>query len=151
MVPSPDPKDILEKESIRALFEAGHVVIAVGGGGIPVVREGNSYVGVEAVIDKDLASSLLASYLKVDLFLILTQVDKVYLNYNTPAQRALDELTCEEAMRYLNEGHFAEGSMKPKVIAVLRYLKAGGRRAAITSYDNALKALEGKAGTQFKP
>ncbi len=152
VVPSPDPKDILEKDAIKDLFEAGYVVVAVGGGGIPVAfdSEGN-LIGVEAVIDKDLASSLMASFLDVDLFLILTQVPYVYLNFNKPDQRALKRVTLSEAKKYLEEGHFAEGSMKPKIKAVIRFLQRGGRRAAITSYENALKALAGEGGTQFLP
>ncbi len=152
VVPSPDPKDILEKDAIKDLFEGGYIVVAVGGGGIPVAfdSEGN-LIGVEAVIDKDLASSLMASFLDVDLFLILTQVPYVYLNFNKPDQIALKRVTLSEAKRYLEEGHFAEGSMKPKIKAVIRFLQRGGRRAAITSYENALKALSGEGGTQFLP
>ena len=152
VVPSPVPLDVLEKEAVKELFEKGFIVVTVGGGGIPVAMDENgNLIGVEAVIDKDLASSLVASLLNVDLFLILTQVPYVYLNFNKPDQVALKKVTLSEAKRYLEEGHFAEGSMKPKIKAVINFLERGGKRAAITSYDLALKALRGEDGTQFFP
>ncbi len=152
VVPSPTPVRIIEKDAIQALVESGFVVIGVGGGGIPVAEdeEGN-LVGVEAVIDKDLASALLARSIGADLFLISTAVEKVALNYNQPNQVWLDRMTLEEARRYLAEGHFGKGSMEPKVRAVIDYLEHGGQRAIITSPENITRALAGKTGTHIVP
>ena len=152
VVPSPDPKEIVEEKAIEALVKQGFVVIAVGGGGIPVHKDGNGmYEGIEAVIDKDLASALLAKNIKADLLIISTSIDKVYLNFGKPGEKALDYMTLEEATRYKKEGHFAPGSMLPKIEAVVRYLKSGGKKAIITSPGNIEDALEGRKGTTITP
>ncbi|RMF31023.1 MAG: carbamate kinase [Chloroflexi bacterium] len=152
VVPSPIPQRVIEQEAIKTLVEAGFTVIAVGGGGIPVVEdeEGN-LVGVEAVIDKDYASSLLARSLGVDLFLISTAVEKVAINFGKPDQQWLDRMTLEEAKRYYAEGHFAPGSMGPKIKAIIDYLEAGGKRAIITNPENIERALAGETGTLITP
>lgn len=148
VVASPIPKKIMELDAIKALLEANMVVVAVGGGGIPVIeKEDGTLVGAEAVIDKDLASSLLARELKADFLIISTAVDKVYLNYRKPNQIPLDKITLEEAKRYLAEGHFAPGSMKPKIEAIIQFLEAGGKYAIITDPEHLVDAIDGKAGT----
>jgi len=150
VVASPIPREIVELEAMRTLLGAGFVVVGVGGGGIPVVRdEGGALRGVEAVIDKDYASSLLAAGLEADLFLISTAVEKVYLNYGKPDQTALDHLTVEQAKRYLDEGHFPPGSMGPKMRAVIEFLEQGGKEALITSPENLARALGGETGTRI--
>lgn len=152
VVPSPDPKEIVEEKAIEALVKQGFVVIAVGGGGIPVYKgENGMYAGIEAVIDKDLASALLAKNIKADLLMISTSIDKVCLNFGKPGEKALDSMTLEEAIRYKKEGHFAPGSMLPKIEAVIRYLESGGKKVIITSPDNIEDALEGKKGTTITP
>ncbi len=148
VVPSPDPKAIVEKEAIRILVEHGAIVICSGGGGIPVIKEDGSYRGVEAVIDKDLAGERLAEDLGAQVFLILTDVDRVRINYRKANEVALERMTVSEAKRYLAEGHFAKGSMEPKVKACVRFVEAGGARAVIASLNQAEAALEGRAGTQ---
>lgn len=150
VVPSPLPQQIMELDAVRELLNAGIVTITVGGGGIPVIRdeEGNLR-GVAAVIDKDYASSLLARSIGAELFLISTAVEKVYLDFNTPRQRAIDVMTVAEARRYMEEGHFAEGSMLPKIQAALWFLEAGGLRAIITSPENIARALSGETGTHI--
>ena len=147
VVPSPDPIEIFEKEAVRQLVDARSIVIASGGGGIPVLKEGEKLVGVDAVIDKDLAGERLAVDVEAKIFLVLTDVDQVKLNYKTPQEKGLSHITVEEAKRYLAEGHFAKGSMEPKVRAAIRFIEAGGERAVITSLDKAVAALDGKAGT----
>lgn len=147
VVPSPDPIEIFEKEAIRQLVEARSIVIASGGGGIPVIKENGRLVGVEAVIDKDLAGERLAVDVHAETFLILTDVDQVKLNYKSPQEKGLSHITLDEAKRYHAEGHFAKGSMEPKVRAAIRFIEAGGERAIITSLNRAVDALEGKAGT----
>ncbi len=147
VVPSPDPIEINEKTAIRQLVEARSIVIASGGGGIPVVRENGGLVGVDAVIDKDLAGERLAVDVNASIFMILTDVDSVRLNYKTPEEKSLAALTVEEAKEYAEEGHFAKGSMEPKVRAAIRFVEAGGEKAIITSLNQAVAALEGKAGT----
>jgi carbamate kinase len=148
VVPSPIPLEIVEQEAIRALLDQGFVVIGVGGGGIPVVRETDGGLrGVEAVIDKDYASSLLAIGIGADLFLISTAVEKVALNFGKPGQRWLDRMTLAEARRYLAEGHFAPGSMGPKIQAIIWFLEKGGQEALITSPKNIERALAGETGT----
>ena len=152
VVPSPIPLEIVERDAIKVLLGAGFVVIGVGGGGIPVVREEDgSLRGVEAVIDKDYASGLLASSIQADLLLISTAVDKVALNFGQPGQRWLDKMTLAEAERYLAEGHFAPGSMEPKIRASIKFLKEGGREALITSPENIERALAGETGTRIVP
>ncbi len=147
VVPSPDPIEIFEKEAVRQLVDARSIVIASGGGGIPVLKEEEKLVGVDAVIDKDLAGERLAVDVEAKIFLVLTDVDQVKLNYKTPQEKGLSHITLEEAKRYLAEGHFAKGSMEPKVRAAIRFIEAGGERAVITSLDKAVAALDGKAGT----
>jgi carbamate kinase len=152
VVPSPLPQRIIEQPAIDALIKAGYVVISVGGGGIPVIEdERGDLVGVEAVIDKDFGASILSSGIGADLFLITTAVEKVALHYNTPQQVWLDRMTAEEARRYLAEGHFAKGSMEPKIRAILQYLEQGGKEALITNPANIERALEGKTGTRIGP
>jgi len=149
VVPSPDPIGIIEKDVIKMLVDAGFIVIASGGGGIPVIDQNGQLRGVEAVIDKDLAGERLAEIVDADIFLILTDVEKVKLNFRKPNEKDLDKLTIAEAEKYLEEGHFLPGSMEPKVKACIRFLKAGGEKAIITSLDKAVEALEGKTGTHF--
>ena len=153
VVPSPLPKDIVELVSVKTLIEAGVIVITVGGGGIPVIDAGDGvYQGVAAVIDKDFASSLLASEIKADLFLIATAVEKVAINFGKPGQKWLDKITLAEAKQYLAEGiHFAKGSMAPKIQAVIHYLEAGGKEALITNPENIGRALKGETGTRIVP
>jgi len=152
VVPSPIPLRIVEADAINALIEKGFVVIGVGGGGIPVIEtpEGK-LVGVEAVIDKDFGAAILASMLKADLFLISTAVEKVAINFNKPNQQWLDQMTAAEARQYVQEGHFAKGSMLPKIQAILKYLDNGGKKALITDPAHIKDALNGKTGTWILP
>ncbi len=152
LVASPEPLAIVELDAIRTLVAARYVVIAVGGGGIPVARtpEGDLR-GLEAVIDKDLASSLLARELRADALVISTGVRRVCLRWGRPDQLELARLTCAEARRYLDEGHFGAGSMAPKIEAALRFLEAGGRRAVITCPEELERALAGETGTTLVP
>jgi len=148
VVPSPAPLRIVQEDIIRSLADGGTTVIGVGGGGIPVVEEADGTLsGVEAVIDKDLASALLASSIDAELFLISTEVEKVCLNFNKPNQVELASLTAAEAERALAEGQFGKGSMEPKIRAVLGYLSRGGKRAIVTNSDNMARALRGETGT----
>lgn len=147
VVPSPQPKEIVEKHTIRTLFESGAIVIAVGGGGVPVIIKDGTLEGVVAVIDKDLSAQIFASDIRAEILLMLTDVEKVSLNYGKPGQMELDEMTTEEAKRYQQEGHFALGSMGPKVEAAIKFVEAGGEKAVITSLEMGRKALKGKAGT----
>lgn len=153
VVASPIPQEIVEYDSIKTLIDAGIVVVTVGGGGIPVIDDGNGkYQGVAAVIDKDYASSLLARQIKADLLLISTAVEKVALNYGKPDQKWLDRITYAEARQYFDEGiHFAKGSMAPKVQAILWYMEAGGKEAIITNPENIGRALRGETGTHIVP
>jgi carbamate kinase len=153
VVASPKPLDIVEAPAIKALIDAGISVIAVGGGGIPVVTDegGDKLVGVEAVIDKDFGSSLLATMIGADLFVISTAVEKVYLNFNTPEQKALDKITLAEAKQYIAEGHFAKGSMLPKIEAIIKFLENGGKQALIVDPPNIGRALKGETGTWIYP
>jgi len=137
----------VESEAIRRMVNSGIIVIASGGGGIPVVHENGHYTGIEALIDKDLAGERLAEVVGADIFLILTDVEKVKLNFGRQNEEDIDEMTLEEARRLLEEGHFLAGSMGPKVKACIRFLEWGGERAIITSLDNAVNALNGEAGT----
>lgn len=150
VVPSPDPIANVEAEAIRRMVDAGIIVIASGGGGIPVVRgEGGHLKGVEAVIDKDLSGERLAEVVNADVFLILTDVEKAKLNFGKPNEKPVDRMTLSEAKKYLAEGHFLPGSMGPKVKACIRFLEWGGQRAIITSLDKAVDALEGRTGTHI--
>ncbi len=153
VVPSPRPVRIVEEPAVRELLDAGIIVVAGGGGGIAVVAdEGGVLKGVAAVIDKDYTSSLLARRIGADLFLITTAVDRVSLNFGKPDQEPVDHMTLAEARRRLDEGgHFAEGSMAPKIRAVLEFLEAGGGEAVITDPPSIAKALRGEAGTRFTP
>ncbi len=152
VVASPIPKRIVEADSIRALIKAGIVVVGVGGGGIPVIEdEQGNLVGVEAVIDKDFGSALLANMIGADLFVISTAVEKVALNYNKPDQKWLDRLTLSEAKQYFAEGHFAKGSMGPKIQAIVSFLERGGKQALITDPANIGRALAGATGTWIVP
>jgi len=147
-VPSPDPIANVEGAAIRRLVDAGVIVIASGGGGIPVIlNEHGHHKGVEAVIDKDLAGERLAEVVGANLFLILTDVEKVKLNFGKRNEQDIDKMTITEAKKYLEEGHFLPGSMEPKVKACIRFLESDGEKAIITSLDKAVKALEGKTGT----
>ena len=149
VVASPLPREIVERDAIRSLIDRGFVVVAVGGGGIPVVEdERGELVGAAAVIDKDHASALLANRIGARLLLISTAVEKVALNFGKPDQRWLDRLTLAEAKRYLAEGHFAKGSMGPKIEAIVWYLEHGGGEALITNPDNLEAALAGRTGTR---
>ena len=147
VVPSPFPKRIVEIEAIRSLVRKGFAVVAVGGGGIPVIEKDGQLKGVEAVIDKDHASSLLARELGAGLFIISTSVDRVYLNYGKPNERPISSMTVEEARRYLGEGHFAPGSMRPKIEASIAYLEACPGKVIITSPEHIRSSLRGVAGT----
>ena len=148
VVASPNPLKIVEIRAIKSLLEAGDIVIAVGGGGIPVVqRENGDLVGVDVVIDKDLASSVLARDINAEILVMLTGVEHVYLNYRQTNERALDRLTMSDAVRYLEEGHFLPGSMEPKVQAAVNFLNWGGNLAIITSLDGVEEALNGRMGT----
>jgi carbamate kinase len=150
VVPSPIPQRIVEIPSVKRLWDTT-IVIAAGGGGIPVIENmDGSLTGVEAVIDKDLAAERLAEDIGADILLILTEVDKVSLNFGKPDQKALDKLTVPEAIRYIEEGHFAPGSMLPKVMAAVTFARMyPGKKAIITSLEKAVDALEGDAGTVF--
>ena len=148
VVPSPYPKEIVERSTIRTLFESGAVVIAVGGGGIPVITgDDGRLAGTVAVIDKDLAGQIFATNVGAEVLLLLTDVSQVFLNYGKPDQTALSTMTIAEAKRHLRDGQFAPGSMAPKVEAAIRFLEAGGKKAIIASLDEAGKALAGAAGT----
>jgi carbamate kinase len=149
VVPSPTPLDIIEKETIIRLFETGTVVISVGGGGVPVIREKNGKLrGVEAVLDKDRTAALLAKTLGVETLLILTDVEKVYINYGKPDQRALDRMTMQDCRKYLAEGQFPEGSMGPKIESTVSFLTDSPKgRVVIASLEMAEEALKGTAGT----
>lgn len=152
VVPSPFPREIFEGEIIKALVDSSCLVIASGGGGVPVIREADGSIrGVEAVIDKDLAGERLAEIVEADLFLILTDVPQVYLHYGKPNQQGLRRLTAGEAKEYIRQGHFAPGSMGPKVEAAVRFVHKPGRRAIITSLEQAASSVEGEAGTQILP
>lgn len=152
VVPSPKPKSIIEINAIQALMLSGYVVIACGGGGIPVIRnEVGSMRGVYAVIDKDLASALLAQTLRADLLMISTGVEKVALNFGKPNQQELDKVTLQEARQYIEDGHFAKGSMLPKIEAAIDFVQNGGPKAIITNPDNLLRALKGETGTHIIP
>ncbi|MEA1963845.1 MAG: carbamate kinase [Candidatus Aerophobetes bacterium] len=149
VVPSPEPEEIIERDAIANLVEKGSIVICVGGGGIPVVEDEEGLRGVAAVIDKDYASSLVASSLGADLLLISTAVEKVALNFGTENQIDLDKMSLTEAKKYLKEGHFASGSMGPKITASISFLEKGGKEALITRPEKIVEALEGRTGTRI--
>ncbi len=148
VVPSPLPIDVVEKETVMALVEKDHVVISVGGGGIPVIREGNKLVGVPAVIDKDFASSKLAEILDADYLIILTAVEQVAINFGKENEKWLSELSIADCEKYIEEGHFAPGSMLPKVKAAMAFAQSKpGRKSLITSLEKAAEGIAGKTGT----
>ena len=149
VVASPRPLTIVEKREIAKLLESGFIVIACGGGGIPVTKRGRLFEGIEAVIDKDLASAKLAEEVGVNVMVIATDVEKVALNYGKPNQTDLDRLMIKDAERYLDEGQFEEGSMKPKIEAAVQFLKSGGEMIIVTSTDRIVEALERRAGTEI--
>jgi len=153
VVPSPHPIDIVEKGGIRRLVFGGEnqaeVVVASGGGGIPVIREGGHYVGVEAVVDKDLAAAVLAISIQEKLFIMLTDVDQVYINYKQPGERGLGKVTIAELRAYEDQGQFPAGTMGPKIEAAIMFLENGGEKVIITSPEKLEAALEGAAGTQI--
>jgi len=149
VVPSPKPIKIIEENIIRNLVENDVIVIAGGGGGIPVILKNGKYEGVDAVIDKDLTAELLARIIKAELLLIVTNVEKVKINFRKPNEKDLDTIKLNEAIKYMEEGHFEEGSMKPKIQACINFLEGGGEIAIITSMEKILEAIEGKAGTRI--
>ena len=149
IVASPKPLTIVEKREITRLIEMDFIVICCGGGGIPVIREGRTFCGVDAVIDKDLASAKLAEEVGVDLFIIATDVQGAALNYGHPNQLFLRRIAIEEAERYMKEQHFPKGSMQPKIQAFIQFLKSGGKRAVITSIEAIESAVQGLAGTEI--
>ncbi|MBE9524939.1 MAG: carbamate kinase, partial [Chloroflexi bacterium] len=152
VVPSPLPVKIIEVDAIQKLIDSGFSVIAVGGGGIPVIEKANGNLrGVEAVIDKDFASGLLANLINADLLIISTAVEKVAINFNKPNEEWLDEMTVAEAEKYIEEGHFAPGSMLPKIQAIIKFLKEGGKKALVTDPPNIQRALRGETGTWIIP
>jgi len=148
VVPSPKPVDVIEKETVAELMESGSIVITVGGGGIPVIRKEGKLEGIAAVIDKDFASAKLAELIHADMLFILTAVDRVAINWGKPDQKALSQMTIQEAEQYCREGHFAPGSMLPKVQAAVSFAKTGGT-ATIASLDKAVLALKGISGTRI--
>lgn len=150
VVASPMPVKILQQDAILSLVGAGFTVVGVGGGGIPVIENAKGEIeGIEAVIDKDLASALFASSIGADSFIIATEVEKVAINFNKPNVQWLDTLTIEDAKKYLADGQFGKGSMEPKIKAILYFLERGGKKALVTNPDNMLKALRGETGTHF--
>ena len=150
IVPSPDPKSIVEGNIIKKMLDDNIVVIASGGGGMPVIeKEGWGLDGLEAVIDKDLASERLAEAIDAELLLILTNVEKVYLNYNTPKQKSLDKLSVKELKKHYTDGQFPVGSMGPKVLAAIRFLESGGKNVIISHVEKGWEALNGKTGTHI--
>ncbi len=152
VVASPYPIDIVEKDSIKLLFDNNHIVIAGGGGGVPIGRNRhNKFYGIEAVVDKDRSSALLAVAVKADILLIMTGVEFAYINFQQPQQKALTKVKSSKLKEYLKKGEFASGSMKPKIEACLSFLENGGKQAIITSIPNCLAALKGKTGTHIVP
>jgi len=152
VVASPQPQEIIELDIIEALIDLGYIVIACGGGGIPVLRDPQGELqGLEAVIDKDFASSLLARDIRAELFVVSTGVEKVAVNFGKPDQRALERIVLADARRYLAEGQFPKGSMGPKIEAIIAFLEGGGGRALITNPPNLGRALSGAAGTHIVP
>ena len=149
VVASPMPIEVIELDAIKTLVGSGFVVVAAGGGGIPVVKDAEGNLsGVAAVIDKDHATSLLATNLQADLFIISTAVEKVFINYNKPDQRGIDRMTVTEAKQYIEQGQFAKGSMLPKITAVIAFLEHGGKEALITNPESLERAIAGETGTR---
>lgn len=148
VVPSPDPKIIAERFAIKALVDAGFVVVSCGGGGIPIIEDDGRAVGVEAVIDKDLAGQRLATLIGANMYVILTDVDGAYIDYGKPTQQMLREITSGKLRNYAEEGQFKEGSMGPKVEAAIRFVESGGERAIIASLGSLVDAIDNRTGTQ---
>ena len=151
VVPSPNPIGNIEIEAIKKLLKDGFIVIASGGGGIPVIYENGEIKGVEAVIDKDLASERIATLIDADYVVSLTDVEGVYINFNKPNQKLLRDLTVEEAEKFYEEGHFPPGSMGPKVLAAIKFVKNGGKASFIGHLEKAKDVIEGKSGTKIHP
>jgi carbamate kinase len=151
VVPSPDPKKILEGDAIKSLVNSGFIVIASGGGGIPVIETSEGIKGVEAVIDKDQAGERLASIVGADKFVILTDINGAYLNFGKPYQKKIEKIRAEELKKYVEEGHFAEGSMLPKILATIRFVENGEKEAIIAELNQLIDAINGKAGTHVLP
>ena len=150
LAPSPDPKSIVEGDIINKMLDDNIIVIASGGGGMPVIeKEGWGLDGLEAVIDKDLASERLAESIDAELLLILTNVEKVYLNYNTPEQKALDNVSLQDLKKYYDAGHFPPGSMGPKILAAIRFIESGGKKVIISDVEKGWEAFQGKTGTHI--
>ena len=148
VVPSPIPLDVVEKNAIKKLIEEDVIVIAAGGGGMPVyIDENGNLEGIDGVVDKDFATAVLAEKIKAKAMVILTSVEMVYLNFNSPQQKPIRKMTVSEAKKYLKEGHFAEGSMAPKIRASAQFLEHGGEKVVITSIDKLTKAMSGETGT----
>ncbi len=149
-VPSPKPIDILEKDVIRLLIDAGYIIVAVGGGGIPVIKADNgTFSGIDAVIDKDFATSLLAEQIQADALIMTTGVPKVCINYGKPNQKALETITLSETRKYIEEKHFPEGSMLPKIEASLMFLDKSGTEVIITNPESMKDAISNQAGTHI--
>lgn len=151
VVPSPQPLEIVELDVIRSLFASEVLVVCAGGGGVPVMRVDGQLQGLEAVIDKDRASALLATELAVELFVILTDTDHVYLNYKKSSQTPLTSVTVSQLQQYHREGHFPPGNMGPKIVSALRFLRSGGKEVVITSFEHLCEAVTGRAGTRIVP
>ncbi|HIA10437.1 MAG TPA: carbamate kinase, partial [Candidatus Nitrosopelagicus sp.] len=149
VVPSPKPLEIVELDILKELAEDSCLLIAAGGGGIPVIKNGSGFEGVNCVIDKDRSASLLAKSIKASVLLLLTDIDKVKLNYGKSDESDLDIITVKDAKKFLKEEQFLEGSMEPKIQASIDFLESGGDVVIITSFDHALAALNGKAGTRI--
>lgn len=149
VVASPEPKSVLELDILKKIIDMGIMTIALGGGGIPVIIKDGKILGKEAVIDKDRSSALLAADLDVDLFLISTDADQVYINYKKDNEAGLRNVTADELQKYYDEGQFPAGSMGPKVESCIKFIRNGGKKAIITSYEYLIDALEGKAGTHI--
>jgi carbamate kinase len=150
VVPSPDPMSIVEGDIIKKMLDDNILVIASGGGGMPVIeKKGWGLDGLEAVIDKDLASERLAESIKAEMLLILTNVEKVYLNYNKPDQKSLENVKLNDLKKYYDEGHFPEGSMGPKILAAIRFLESGGKKVIISHVDKGYEAFQGITGTHI--
>lgn len=148
VVPSPVPLDVVEKNVIKKLIDEDVIVIAAGGGGMPVyIDENGNYEGIDGVVDKDFATAVLAEKINAKTMVILTSVEQVFLNFNSPQQKPVNKMTVSEAKKYLGKGHFAEGSMAPKIRASIQFLERGGQKVIITSIDKLLKAMGGKTGT----
>lgn len=144
VVPSPEPLDVLEKDAITTLLKKGFIVVAAGGGGIPVTKHSKS---INAVIDKDKTSALLANEINAKTLIFITSIDNVFLNFGKSNQRALGNITVKQAEKYLKQGHFSEGSMQPKIESAIRFIKNGGKKAVICSIKNIKKSINGNAGT----